>query len=131
MRGYTNIVLLKGIIASPINKRHSKLNGVEQDWCNFSLAIKDDNYEAPHYFNCIAYADKFEYIYKHCKRNDSIFLRGRLNSYKDPKTKRTYINVIVNDVDILFRDMRKKSLETLESEIEDAIGEIDEDYVFE
>ena len=131
MRGYTNIVLLKGIVASPINVRHSILNGKEQDWCNFSLAIKDYNYDAPHYFNCIAYDDRFEYIKSHCKRNDSIFVRGRLNSYKDPKTKRIYINVIVSDVDVIFRDRRRKSLETLEEEVEEALGGIDEDYVFE
>lgn len=130
MQGYTNIVLLKGIITTPIKVHHSVLNGTEQDWCTFSVAIKEDYSETPKYFNCIAYTDKFEYINTHCKRNDRVFVRGRLDQYTD-KRKVIWTNIIVSDIDVLFRDKRKKSLETLETEVEQALGEIGEDYTFE
>ena len=130
MHPYTNVVMLKGHIRSPF-KEHTGKNkkGETNKWIQFSVAVKDDFTGDDYFFNVLALGKLGDYIKLHCRRNDFIFLTGKLTS----KTVRgtVWTNILASDVDVL-RYHRNKSTGELTELLDEEIDEIGEDnYTFE
>ena len=130
MHPYTNIVLLKGHIRSPL-KEHTAKNrkGLDSTWIQFSIACVDEYTQETYFFNVLALGKLGEYIKERCRRNDYIFLTGKLTSKNVRGT--VWTNVVATDVDIL-KYHRNKSTNELTELLDKEIDEIGEDnYTFE
>lgn len=100
MYAYTNVVLLKGHIRSPFKEHFIKKEGKEPiKWINFSIAVNDKYHNESNFFNIIAFDKIADYIQKHSRRNDHVFIRGRLTQNNQRGV--VWTNVVVEDFDIL------------------------------